>query len=114
MSLDGLSFSNLGLYKVLSPVDANVLAEKTAQAKAEEIITKTEEIEKTDPDAEKEKKEQRSQEEENDDDEIIDEYYSDEELSKTNEDIFKNENKIKHLLACEANSRRLLNVIIFA
>lgn len=89
MSLDGLSFSNLGLYKLVSPVDATVQSEKLSQEKAEEIIKQTEALERVDADAGKEKQQQSK---DNEDDTENNEEFSE---NEENSNIFKNENKIK-------------------
>lgn len=46
MPLDGLSFSNSGMYKIPNPMEAALLVEQSAQAQAEVAIKKTEKGEK--------------------------------------------------------------------
>ncbi|EKE02024.1 MAG: hypothetical protein ACD_20C00435G0013 [uncultured bacterium] len=54
MPLDGLSFSNSGLFKVINPAEVALQAEQRAQAQAETVIKKLEEKEKLNPDVEDE------------------------------------------------------------
>ena len=42
MPLDGLSFSNAGMYKIPNPMEVAMLAEQSSQAQAEVAIKKTE------------------------------------------------------------------------
>ena len=46
MPLDGLSFSNAGIYKIPNPAEVALLAEQSSQAQAEVAIKKTEKGEK--------------------------------------------------------------------
>ncbi|OGI17789.1 MAG: hypothetical protein A2255_04535 [Candidatus Melainabacteria bacterium RIFOXYA2_FULL_32_9] len=52
MPLDGLSFSNSGLFRIVNPTEVALQAEHQAQAQAETAIKKPEEKEKVKPDLE--------------------------------------------------------------
>ncbi|OGI03549.1 MAG: hypothetical protein A2Y25_09840 [Candidatus Melainabacteria bacterium GWF2_37_15] len=52
MPLDGLSFSNSGLFRIVNPTEIALQAEQHAQAQAETAIKKPEEKEKVKPDLE--------------------------------------------------------------
>lgn len=52
MPLDGLSFSNSGLFRVMTPVEMALQAEQTAQSQAEISVKKLEEKEKIKADIE--------------------------------------------------------------
>lgn len=47
MSLDGLSFSNSGIYKIPTPIEVAAMAEQSSQVQSEIIIKKTEKSEET-------------------------------------------------------------------
>jgi hypothetical protein len=59
MPLDGLSFSNSGLFKITTPTEVALQVEQAAKTEAETIIKKIEEKEKIKPDLEGEDEEQQ-------------------------------------------------------
>lgn len=59
MPLDGLSFSNSGLFRVISPAEIALQAEQQAQAHAETAIKKLEEKEKLHADTENDSEEEK-------------------------------------------------------
>jgi chromatin remodeling complex protein RSC6 len=58
MPLDGLSFSNSGLFKIITPTEVAFQAEQAAQVQAETSIKKPEGNEKIKPDIEEDNEEQ--------------------------------------------------------
>jgi len=61
MPLDGLSFSNSGLFRIITPTEIAMQAEQTAQINAEPTVKKLEEKEKLKPDVEKDKENQEQE-----------------------------------------------------
>lgn len=75
MPFDGLSFSNLGTQRIITPMEVASMAEQTAKVQAAEIIKKPEESQKSKSDIddnEKDSKNYNSREEDNDTNENLD------------------------------------------
>lgn len=77
MSLDGLSFSNLGIFRPTAPSEVAHQAEQASQAEAEKLVKEVEKLEKNqlDPDEEKDNQQEanlkkRKQQEHLDEEEI--------------------------------------------
>ena len=69
MPLDGLSFSNSGLYKIVAPMEITTQVEKISKVQAETTIKKPEKKERLTPDTERDKDQQKDLQGRNTDDE---------------------------------------------
>lgn len=86
MPLDGLSFSNSGLFKLVTPTEIALQAEHAAQSQAETAIKKIEEKEKIKTDLEND----QDQENKN-----LEGRETDEQLSEEEAGVFQNQENIK-------------------
>jgi len=86
MPLDGLSFSNSGLFRIVTPTEVAFQAEHAAQVQAETTIKKLDEKEKIKPDIEGDNE---------DEERNLEGRHTDEDLEDEESDITKNEEKIK-------------------